>query len=189
MIESFFSLPESNSLYSQLLTEQQWPDNSYRVFGRQFTLPRLQTWHADVGVVYSYSDNLLATQPWTPLLLSIKRRVEAVTNFRFNAVLVNYYRDGKDFVGWHSDDEVELGERPLIASLSLGALRRFAYRDKRGLSPGSGSVGLPPGSLLLMQPEFQRQWEHCIPVSEAGTGGRINLTFRRVYPQQYPISD
>lgn len=184
LIESFLDPGQADDLLGQLLAEQQWPDNNYQVFGRQFTLPRLQTWHADEGVVYSYSNNLLKTQPWTPLLLGIKQRVEEATRHRFNAVLVNYYRDGRDYVGWHSDDEIEMGGVPVIVSLSLGAERWFAYRQK-GTNSAWGGLTLPPGSLLLMQPEFQHHWQHSVPVSEEQAGGRINLTFRFVFPPAY----
>ena len=157
-----------------------WPANHYEVFGRRFTLPRLQTWHADDGIVYRYSDNLLTTSPWTPMLLALRDRVERCSGYHFNAVLVNHYRNGSDYVGWHSDDERELGSAPVIASLSLGATRAFAFRDKS--HPGkSGEVLLNGGSLALMAPEFQRDWQHSVPVA-CGDEARVNLTFRYVYP-------
>lgn len=172
----------SAELYRRLCREQQWPANSYEVFGRRFTLPRLQTWHADPGIVYSYSDNLLTTQAWTALLWQIKTAVERAVGRAFNAVLVNYYRDGNDHVGWHSDDEVELGSEPYIASLSLGASRVFAYRHKHS-QQYRGRLQLDRGSLLLMQPPFQKLWQHSVPQASVKEG-RINLTFRYVYPPE-----
>lgn len=178
---SLYSEPESRHLFERLLNENDWPDNRYVVAGRQFTLPRLQTWHADPGIVYSYSNNLLQTRPWTPLLLTIKARIEACLNYDFNAVLVNLYRDGNDYVGWHSDDEQELGAEPVIASLSLGATRSFAFRHKS--SGESGTIELTCGSLLCMQALFQHEWLHSVPMAKLVSSPRINLTFRKVFMQ------
>lgn len=200
--KQFLDTDSSEQLFQRLRHEQAWPDNHYEVFGRRFKLPRLQTWHADPGIVYSYSDNLLTTMAWTPLLLQLKASVEHAVQQRFNAVLVNYYRDEDDYVGWHSDDEIELGAQPFIASLSLGASREFAFRRKH-VHAVKGRLQLDNGCLLLMHPEFQQQWQHAVlpgvkPVGSSRSGsesahlietdseasGRINLTFRYVYPQQ-----
>ncbi|TGD73675.1 alpha-ketoglutarate-dependent dioxygenase AlkB [Mangrovimicrobium sediminis] len=180
LLRGFLDDATSDSLYRRLRQEQAWPDNHYEVFGRRFTLPRLQTWHADAGIVYSYSDNLLVTRPWSALLSDLRQRVQGRLGAAFNAVLVNYYRDGDDYVGWHSDDERELGAQPLIASLSLGAPREFQFRRK-GEGAAAGSVLLESGSLLVMEPAFQHDWQHCVPRVAAGEG-RINLTFRLVLP-------
>lgn len=184
----FLNRARADELFNRLIVEHPWPANDYEVFGRRFTLPRLQTWHADDGVVYSYSDNLLRTQPWTPELLALRRRVERATGHQFNAVLVNFYRNGQDYVGWHSDDEVELGAEPVIASLSLGATRRFAYRRKGGTGTQC-DMSLEAGSLLLMRPDFQCQWEHSVPATDDDVSGRINLTFRWVYPASFRTDD
>lgn len=176
----FIAEPEATELYSALLHSQTWPANHYEVFGRRFELPRLQTWHADPGIVYSYSNNLLRTRPWTPLLQSLRARVEQALEQPFNAVLMNYYRNGNDYVGWHADDEAELGPHPLIASLSLGGSRPFAFR--RHHQPHIHHLNLASGSLLTMQPAFQQHWQHSVPPRPDLTGGRINLTFRFVLP-------
>lgn len=178
LIEAFYSASESERLYQRLLREQNWPDNRYTVAGRQFTLPRLQTWHADPGIVYSYSNNLLQTRPWTPLLYAIRAKIEDLLNYRFNSVLVNLYRNGEDYVGWHADNEPELGDRPFIASLTFGAERQFAFRHKQSFE--QGQVLLRSGSLLVMQPDFQHHWLHSIPMQKNVSRGRINLTFRKV---------
>ncbi|MDD2723364.1 MAG: alpha-ketoglutarate-dependent dioxygenase AlkB [Methylovulum sp.] len=178
LIDGFFDAAESARLYQQLLHGQDWPDNRYIVAGRQFILPRLQTWHADPGIRYSYSNNLLETRPWTPLLSEIRARVESYLNFQFNSVLVNLYRNGEDYVGWHSDNEPELGGQPLIASLSLGEERPLQFRHKQ--SSDFGQVLLRSGSLLVMQPDFQHLWLHSVPIDPNVTVGRINLTFRKV---------
>ena len=182
LIETFIPPNESEQLFVRLVAEQPWPDNHYQVFGRQFTLPRLQTWHADPGIVYCYSNNLLVSRPWNALLSSLRRRVEEATGCRFNAVLVNYYRDGSDYVGWHCDDDAEMGEAPVIVSLSLGAARDFSFRRK-GNHGEVGRLVLSAGSLLRMPPQFQRDWEHSVlPVGHSG--GRINLTFRYLFPPE-----
>ncbi|WP_415878434.1 alpha-ketoglutarate-dependent dioxygenase AlkB family protein [Methylomonas sp. TEB] len=178
IIRDFYDAAESDAIYRRLLQEQNWPDNCYSVAGREFTLPRLQTWHADPGIVYSYSNNLLKTRPWTPLLSDIRQKIEQFLNFSFNSVLVNLYRNGDDYVGWHADNEAELGPQPFITSLTLGATRQFAFRHKK--TAESGSILLTSGMLLIMQPDFQHHWLHSIPVDQKLTQGRINLTFRRV---------
>ncbi|OQK18612.1 2OG-Fe(II) oxygenase [Methyloprofundus sedimenti] len=185
LFEGFYDAIESDRLYQRLFEEQDWPDNHYSVAGRQLTLPRLQTWHADTGIVYSYSDNLLQTRDWSPLLSSIKTQIESYLNYRFNSVLVNLYRSGEDYVGWHSDNEPELGEQPYIASLTLGAARRFALRHKK--TSEINDLVLANGDLLVMEPNFQHHWQHSVPLDNSVTGGRINLTFRNVIPAKNNI--
>jgi len=180
VIEDFFDAAESERIYRCLLNEHQWPDNRYIVAGRQFILPRLQTWHADPGIRYSYSSNLLQTRLWTPLLSGIRVQVESYLNVSFNSVLVNLYRNGDDHVGWHADNEQELGDQPFIASLTFGAERRFAFRHKK--TSEQGSVSLRSGTLLIMQPAFQHHWLHSLPIDQNVAEGRINLTFRKVVP-------
>lgn len=187
VIEAFYDAAESGRIYRRLRHEQDWPDNRYIVAGRQFILPRLQTWHADSGIRYSYSNNLLETRPWTPLLSEIRAKVETWLNYRFNSVLVNCYRNGNDYVGWHADNEPELGEYPFIASLSLGAERHLQFRHKK--TSDFGQVLLPNGSLLMMQPDFQHHWLHSVPLAPNVTEGRINLTFRKVIPVSRSFSD
>jgi alkylated DNA repair dioxygenase AlkB len=180
VIDGFYDAVESERLYQRLLHEQNWPDNHYIVAGRQFTLPRLQTWYADTGIRYSYSNNLLETRSWSPLLLEIRAKVEAFLNFSFNSVLVNLYRNGEDYVGWHCDNEPELGEQPFIASLTFGAERVFEFRHKKSLQ--QGQLLLRSGTLLIMQPNFQHDWLHSVPLDKRLQAGRINLTFRKVVP-------
>jgi alkylated DNA repair dioxygenase AlkB len=178
LIDGFYSAEESQLIYQRFLLQHHWPDNRYSFSGRQFVLPRLQTWHADPGIRYSYSNNLLQTQPWNGLLTEIRAKVEKYLNYSFNSVLVNCYRNGDDHVGWHADNEPELGEQPLIASVSFGAQRPFAFRHKR--SAQQGWISLGSGSLLIMRPAFQADWFHSVPVQTVATQARINLTFRKV---------
>ncbi len=180
VLDGFYNADEGDRIFRHLLHEHQWPDNRYNVAGRQFILPRQQTWHADPGIRYSYSNNLLQTRPWTPMLSEIRSHVEMHLNFLFNSVLVNLYRNGNDYVGWHSDNEPELGEQPFIASLTFGTERQFQFRHKQ--SSANGQILLRSGTLLIMQPAFQQHWLHSLPIDQSVTEGRINLTFRKVIP-------
>ncbi len=161
-----------------LIEQLAWHKDYHEVHGRRFHIPRLQAWVADAGIQYSYSNNLLEVQPWSPLPLAIKREVEARVGHRFNAVLVTYYRNGDDHVTWHADDERELGDAPVIASLSLGATRSFQYQSQ--MDERIANVMLETGDLLLMRPAFQQGWLHQVPMEPEVTAGRINLTFRQV---------
>jgi alkylated DNA repair dioxygenase AlkB len=181
VIEDFYAATDGERIYHRLLQEQNWPDNHYIVAGRQFILPRLQTWHADPGITYSYSNNLLETRSWTSLLSDIRAKIELCLDFSFNSVLVNWYRNGEDYVGWHADNEPELGEQPFIVSLTFGAERLFEFRHKK--SSKNGRLLLRSGTLLIMRPDFQHHWLHSVPIEKNLMEGRINLTFRKVIPK------
>jgi alkylated DNA repair dioxygenase AlkB len=130
-------------------------------------------------VVYGYAGLDHAALPWTPLLQLIREAVEAACGQAFNGVLLNRYRDGQDSMGWHSDDEASLGTNPLIASLNLGAARRFDFRRK-GTSRIGHSLELGHGSLLVMAGATQHHWQHQIAKTRKASGLRLNLTFRRI---------
>jgi alkylated DNA repair dioxygenase AlkB len=164
-----------------LIAETPWRQDDVTVWGKTHKQPRLVAWYGDEGATYTYSKLTLEPLPWTELLADLKRRVEAASGEAFNSVLVNYYRDGNDRMGFHSDDEPELGPNPVLASLSLGEERAFvlkAYRDK-SLKPVR--IRLPSGSLLVMKGETQANWRHGIEREAHANGPRINLTFRRIY--------
>jgi alkylated DNA repair dioxygenase AlkB len=167
-------------LLQELIRDIEWQQD-FIAFGRRFDVPRMQAWYADTGVHYRYSDNKLQSHAWTQRLLAIKQDVETQSGHGFNSVLLTYYRDGQDHVNWHADDEPELGDAPVIASLSLGACREFQYRHKQGEE--HGSLQLRDGDLLVMQPQFQQQWEHRVPRQLDVSQPRINLTFRQVVMQ------
>lgn len=167
-----------SSLLQQLLQDIQWHADHYTAFGRRFDIPRLQAWFAEPGIQYRYSNNFLPRQEWAPVLWDLKQDIEALCERRFNSVLATYYRDGMDSVDWHADDESELGGKPWIASFSLGAERDFRFRHK--LYGTEGQLRLRSGDLLLMAPNFQRDWEHCVPSHPLVQEPRINLTFRQV---------
>lgn len=166
-------------LFDQLCREIDWQQDSFVAFDRKFLIPRLQAWYADKGLQYRYADNLLETQPWIEPLLQLRQIVCNTTGYPFNAVLATCYRSGRDHVTWHSDDERELGDAPVIASLSLGASRRFQFRHKD--QRRSGEVTLHHGDFLVMESAFQHHWEHQVPEEPTVQGCRINLTFRRVF--------
>ena len=137
----------------------------------------MTAWYGDAGKTYCYSGITVEPIPWTPLLLSIKTRVEAVANTTFNSVLLNYYRGEQDSVSWHSDDEPELGQNPVIASVSFGATRKFQFKHKTNPDLRA-AIDLTPGSLLIMAGATQHFWKHQIPKTTKPVGARINLTFR-----------
>ena len=172
----FFAPDEARALFDDLRTEIRWERHRVRIRGREIDCPRLSAWEGDEA--YSYSGLALRPEPWTPRVAAVRRRIEAATGERFNGVLANLYRDGADRLGWHADDEPELGPAPVIASASFGAPRRFLLRPKRG--GASAPIVLEPGSLLVMRGETQRHWLHSAPPTRRPVGPRINLTFRRI---------
>ena len=167
-------------LMRRLVDETGWRQDTVTVYGKAYLQPRLSAWHGDQP--YRYSGLSLEPEPWTPLLAQLRRRVEAVTGLEFNSVLLNYYRDQHDCMGMHSDDERELGPRPAIASLSLGASRDLVLRHRTRKDLESPRLALDSGSLLLMQGTTQQHWRHGINRLKKACGPRLNLTFRRVLP-------
>ena len=128
---------------------------------------------------YTYSGIRFEAVPWTTELAELKAQVEQVSGLEFNSVLINWYRDGQDSMGWHSDDEKSLGEAPQIASVSLGASRRFVLRKKSDHT-NKKELLLTDGSLFLMLGETQKLWQHALPKTRKSVGDRINLTFRQI---------
>jgi len=165
---------------NQLIAEVPWRTEHIVVWGRTYPQPRLIAWYGDAGMNYTYSGIQLTPLPWTETLLDIKSRVEAVTRTDFNSVLLNYYRDHRDSMGLHSDDEPELGEQPILASLSLGEERIFILKHKRDKALKPVCLKLASGSLLLMKGDTQRYWKHGIDKEARPCGPRVNLTFRRI---------
>ncbi|MCP8464331.1 alpha-ketoglutarate-dependent dioxygenase AlkB [Pseudomonas sp. ZM23] len=165
--------------FEQLLAETPWEQPSVRLHGREYPVPRLLAWYGDPEAAYTYSGLTHQPLPWTPLLAEIRSRVSASVGQALNGVLLNYYRDGQDSMGWHSDDESELGRNPLVASLSLGGARRFDLRRK-GRNAIEHSIDLPPGSLLVMSGATQHHWQHQVAKTRRPVAPRLNLTFRLV---------
>lgn len=171
------AVPTPDRYMARLLTELGWRQDEARIMGRRVPLPRLTAWYGDAGYRYSGIDN--PPRPWLPVLLELKALAEAMTESRFNSVLANLYRDGRDSMGWHSDDERSLGPDPTIASLSFGAVRRFRLKHKRE-PERAVAIDLPPGSCLVMAGSLQHHWRHALPKTARPVGARINLTFRLI---------
>jgi alkylated DNA repair dioxygenase AlkB len=171
-------VPDHQQCFSQLFNQIDWQQDKIQMYGKLVTVPRLTAWYGDAGTVYSYSGLHLQAKPWLPVLETIKNSLNRQLGSCFNSVLVNLYRDGKDSVAWHSDNEPELGEQPLIASVSLGATRRFSLRHKH--SKQQAHFDLAGGSLLLMAGDTQHYWQHQIAKSRNCDFPRINLTYRRI---------
>ena len=178
-----FDSQEQSLLMNALQEEIPWKQEHIKLFGKTHPTPRLTAWHGNTHCVYKYSGVVNQPFPWTPSLLTIKTRIESLSNgATFNCVLLNFYRDGSDKMGWHSDDEKELGPNPSIASVSFGATRRFDFKHKTE-AHNKFSIHLESGSLLLMQGDMQHHWLHQIPAQKRIQEPRINLTFRYIPPQ------
>lgn len=173
--------PEDAALaMTALTTAVQWEQHTVRIAGRRLACPRLSAWYGDPGARYAYSGLALEPSPWPAPVARLRELVESRIDAPFDSVLLNLYRDGADSMGWHSDDEPELGPTPLIASVSLGATRRFVLRHRRRRDVAAVEIALAPGSLLVMSGPTQRAWRHALPKTRRPVGPRINLTFRQV---------
>jgi len=158
-----------------LLDEIAWERHEIRLYGRAVPMPRLIAMYGPVG--YAYSGVVHPPRPLPPRVAAIRDRIEAATGRRFNSVLLNLYRDGRDGVGWHRDDDYAHGGLPDIASVSFGAMRRFQLRDDAGRR---GEIALEAGSLLLVSGEALARSEHRVPKTARDVGPRVNLTFRHM---------
>ena len=193
---AFWPAAQAERLFAQLLAQIDWHQHSVRLFGRQQPAPRLSCWQGDAGARYRYSGVAHEPCPWTPTVIAVRVQIQAALAgdgtgqtggdtdarqpARFNSVLANLYRDGADGIGWHSDNEPELGPEPLIASASFGGPRRFRLRHRgRGLTR---ELVLAPGSLLVMAGASQRYWQHAVPKTARPCRPRLNLTFRWITP-------
>jgi alkylated DNA repair dioxygenase AlkB len=155
-----------------------WQQRPIRLFGREVMQPRLTCFYGEPGVRYRYSGKTLEAHRFTDELRDLAERLGECIGTGFNSVLCNLYRDGRDSMGWHADDETELGKDPVIASVSLGQARRFRLKPRSG--GGSRALMLEHGSLLVMSGDLQHHWLHELPKSRQALGPRINLTFRRI---------
>lgn len=172
-------LPQSDAdaLLHDLQQGVPWEVHRIRMFGRWVDSPRLSCWIGDPQAHYRYSGADFVPHSWPAALLPLRERLQQHCGARFNSVLANRYRDGRDSMGWHSDDEPELGTQPLIASLSLGAARRFLLRRRDDRAQVTEFV-LGHGDLLVMAGDTQRHYQHALPKTACPMGERINLTFR-----------
>lgn len=179
-IKRFLPKTDADTLLQTLQTEIPWRQDSIRIAGKDTPIPRLQAWYGDPGMTYSYSGLKLDPLPWTPALAAIKQRIEDYSDCHFNSLLANLYRTEQDSVGWHADDEPELGQNPAIASLSLGDTRDFQLKHRKHPEQKL-SLPLQHGDLLIMKGALQHHWVHQIPKSKTPCQPRINLTFRRIF--------
>lgn len=164
---------------AQLSAQTPWSQPQLKLYGRGIAVPRLVAWYGDPDALYRYSGLTHQPLPWTPLLAGIRQQLEQQVGQSLNGALLNFYRDGQDAMGWHSDDERELGHQPLVVSLNLGATRRFDFRRK-GTSRIAHSVELEHGSLLVMSGLTQHHWQHQIARTRKVRAPRLNLTFRQI---------
>lgn len=171
---------EDSELLERLIEATPWQQEKVVVWGKAHKQPRLVSWFGDDDKAYTYSGITLQANPWTPLLASVRASVEKLSNHSYNSALLNYYRDGRDGMGFHSDDEKELGPEPVIASLSLGATRIFVMKHRRRGTASDVKIPLESGSLLLMKGATQTNWKHGIPKESGACGPRVNLTFRNI---------
>ena len=179
----WLSAGKARRLFTELLDKTCWRQDEITLFGKIHQIPRLQAWYGDVGTEYQYSGLQLVPEPWPENLRLLCEPISKEAGVAFNSVLVNLYRDGRDSNGWHADNEPELGCKPVIASLSLGSVRRFRLRNIADHSR-TLSLDLLPGSLLIMGEGVQENWQHQLAKTRKYVEPRINLTFRRIHQSQ-----
>ena len=172
----FLNAAECQFFFERLLAEITWQQAQIRMFGKMLPIPRLQAFYGDSDRTYTYSNLQLSPQTWTDDLLAIREKIEQKVQTTFTSVLLNLYRDEHDSMGWHADDEPELGQNPVIASLSLGQTRKFQLKHKT--QAHKAQIWLENGSLLLMKGQTQHFWLHQLPKANRPMQPRINLTFR-----------
>ncbi len=170
-----FQPPESDQLFTDLLNQIEWKHEPIKIFGKSVLQPRLTAYYGTKA--YTYSQVTMQPLPWNAPLLQIKQKIEPLVDTQFNGVLLNLYRDGQDYMGWHSDDEKELAKGAVIGSLSLGETRRFIFR-RRDDRQVKFELNLSDGDFLVMKGDTQKFWQHHVPKMAKSTQPRINLTFR-----------
>jgi len=178
-IPQFYSTEKSDLYFKIIETETNWQHDDITVFGKTYKQPRLTALYGESDQPYSYSNIVMHPEPFTNTLQEIKDNVASISNFNFNTLLINLYRDGNDSNGWHADNEKELGEKPIIASLSFGEERPFHFKH-RTIKTQRHKLILEHGSLLIMKGEMQQYWLHQIAKTKKQIKPRINLTFRKL---------
>ena len=176
-VPGFLSPGRADALLDNVIDAANWQQEHFAMFGRQIVAPRLTAWYGDPGATYRYSGVDRPAGTWLPPIRDLALQVAKALAWRFNYVLVNRYRDGNDMLGWHADDEADLGEAPVLAAISVGAERVFRMRP-RGGGPSTASV-LGHGSLLVMWGNSQRDYKHCLPRTRRSVGERLCFTFRQ----------
>src|SRR6056297_75905 len=186
-IHDFIEASLADELFANLISEPFWQTRSITMFGRRIIQPRKIAFQGDPGVSYAYSGDEYRAEPWHRDVAALRNEIESKAGCRLNCVLLNLYRDGRDSMGWHSDDEAELGSCPTIASVSLGAVRRFVLRRK---ADKQKKLQIEPasGSLMIMRGDLQHYWQHALPKTARAVGPRINLTFREIVRPRNPAA-
>jgi alkylated DNA repair dioxygenase AlkB len=177
---AFYQKAESDRIFKALLETIEWKQDKIMMYGKELPLPRLSAWYGDNNKPYTYSGITLNPLPWTDELLQIKEKIEAEAKVKFSSVLLNRYRDGQDYVGWHTDAEKELGKNPIIGSVNFGATRKFQLR-RIDDHKEKFEVELKHGTFLMMGGSTQHFWQHQVPKTALKIGERLNLTFRVIY--------
>lgn len=178
--QTFIPAPQADKLLSEIIETTPWRQDHLSFGGKKVLIPRLQAWMGDASSKYGYSGLELNPLPWSDILYKLKEAIETIANTDFNSVLLNYYRDGHDSVAWHSDDEKELGNDPIVASLSLGVSRRFELKHRHKKPIIKFKCQLDHGSLLIMGSGLQSNWHHQVPKQKEISQARVNLTFRKI---------
>lgn len=174
---AFYDKTESDRIFKTLLETIVWKQDKIMMYGKELPLPRLSAWYGDNSKPYTYSGIKLNPLPWTDELLQIKEKIETEAKVKFSSVLLNRYRDGQDYVGWHTDAEKELGINPIIGSVNFGATRKFQLR-RIDDHKEKFELELKHGTFLVMCGATQHFWQHQVPKTALKIGERLNLTFR-----------
>lgn len=182
---AFLPLAQADALYQHLCSTLDWQQPEIVVAGKRHRIPRLQAWYGDAQATYTYSKRTFVPKPWTAALAGLRSRLQQTCQAPLNSVLANWYRDGADGMGFHGDNEPELGAQPVIASVSLGASRRFVFKPADAADKHRYELELGSGDLVIMAGDTQKNWRHGVPKTRKPVAGRINLTFR--YVQAEPI--
>jgi alkylated DNA repair dioxygenase AlkB len=176
---NFLNKEKADLLLEKLLKEVPWQQQNIKLFGKEIPQPRLTAFYAEQGISYTYSGLQLKPKNFSTELWELKQKTQELSGYDFNTCLANLYRRGNDSMGWHADDEKVLGKNPVIASISLGGIRRFQFKHKTNKDLKE-SIELQHGSLLMMKGSMQHFWKHQLPKTKKEVAPRINLTFRKI---------
>ena len=178
LFENLFTSQKSDQITKNILSEVSWRDDKITMFGKTYPQARKVAFHGDPGVDYIYTRIKMISPGWTPQLKKLNIWLRKEFQLDFNTALVNYYRDGRDHMSWHRDDEPELKLNPTIASLNFGASRDFFFRHNEGEKV---ALNLKQGDLLVMKGQTQTFWKHSLPKRLKLKEPRLNITFRKIY--------
>lgn len=178
--KNFLSKSEADDYFDYFKSTANWQQQIAKFSTVEVPFPRLTAYYANPGLDYRYSGIIQVAAPWDDKILALKSKIDAAAGVTFNTLLLNYYRDGKDSIGWHSDSERELVPNPIVASLTLGATRNFELKHKKGAKVGRMTLPLEHGTLLVMGNTIQNYWLHAVMKTKEEVGERINLTFREM---------